>query len=241
MPKRNRGKKKKKKSASSKPDETADEAMLDVSPPSSEEGLLDPNFSPAKQGEDNLLDETIPNLLDETTPGLLDETTGMSGAALLRSQDETAANVVGNWSLDEDASLGRERQEGGTQHNPLTTILVGTRTVMSAASEVSTPMLVLGIAHPMTSSQRAANTFLALARDEEGGPNDPNNAVDYGGESDAGKEEATPPKASEQLLRLRSAEPVAQASKVLKQSDTMRLVANKDIRLRTSALNHNPQ
>jgi hypothetical protein len=127
MPKRNRGKKKKKKSASSKPEETADEAMLclspalqreeamlDLSPASSEEALLDPNFSPDKQGEDNLLDET----------------TGMSGSALLRSQDETAANVVGNWSLDEDASPDREIQQGGTQRNPLPIILVGTRTVM---------------------------------------------------------------------------------------------------------------
>jgi hypothetical protein len=92
MPKRSRGKKKKKKSASSKPEETAEEAMLclspalrseeamlDESPASSEEALLDPNFSPDKQGEDNLLDETIPGL---------DDTTGMSGAAILRSQDE---------------------------------------------------------------------------------------------------------------------------------------------------------
>jgi hypothetical protein len=208
--------------------------MLDVSPASSEEALLDPNFSPDKQGEDNLLDETI--------FGLLEETTGISGAALLRSQDETASNVVGNWSLDEDASLGRERQEEGTQHNPLPTILVGTRTVMSATSEVSTPMLVLGISQPMTRTQRVTNTFLTIARrDEEGGPNDPNYDVDYNEESDAGKEEATPPRASEQRLRLRDALPVAQASKVLKQSDIMRLVASKDIRLRTSALNHNPQ
>jgi hypothetical protein len=246
MPKRNRGKKKKKKSASSKPEKTADEAMLclspalqreeamlDVSPASSEEALLDPNLSPDEQCEDNLLDETI--------PGLLEETTGISGAALLRSQDKTAANVVGNWSLDEDASLGRERQEGGTQHNPLPTILVGTRTIMSAASEVSTPMLVLGISEPMTRTQKATNTFLAIARDEEGGPNDPNYDVDYNEESDAGKGESTPPRASEQCLRLRNALPVAQASKVLKQTDVMRLVANKDIRLRTSTLNHNPQ
>ncbi len=123
-------------------------------------------------------------------------------------------------------------------------------------------MLVLGIAHPMTMTQSAANTSHAIARDEEGGPNDPNNDVDYGGESDAGKEEAAPPRASEQRLRLRdggkeeaappraleqhlrlrNAVPVSQASKVLKRTDIMRLVANKeDIRLRTSALNHNPQ
>ena len=116
MPKRNRGKKKKKKSASSKPEETADEAMLclspalpreeamlDVSPASSEEASSDPNFFPDKQGEDNLL--------DETDPGLLDETTGMSGAALLRSQDETAATAVGEWDFLEDVTLEDERIE----------------------------------------------------------------------------------------------------------------------------------
>ncbi len=89
-------------------------------------------------------------------------------------------------------------------------------------------MLVLGIAQPMTVTQRATNTFHAIARVEEGGPNDPNNAVDYSGESDAGKEEAAPPRASEQRLRLRDAVSVSQASKVLKQSDIMRLVANKE-------------
>ncbi len=139
MPKRNIGKKKKKKKVSGKPVETAneamlylspalpnEEAMLNLSPTSSEEALLDPNFSPNKQGEDNLLNPAI----------------DMSGAAYLRSHDETAANVVGNWNLDEDAVPGGERHEEGTLHNLLPTILVGTRTVMSATSEVSTPMLV---------------------------------------------------------------------------------------------------
>jgi hypothetical protein len=59
--------------------------------------------------------------------------------------------------------------------------------------------------------------------------------------SDAGKGEETPPRALEQRLRLRTIIPSTKASKVLKQSDIMRLVANKDIRLRTSGLNHNPQ
>ena len=166
MPKRNKNNKKKKKSASSKPEETAEEAMLclspalpseeamlDESPASSEEALLDPNFSPDKQAEGNLLDET----------------TGMSGAALLRSQDEAAANDLGDWNLDEDASAGWERQEEGTQHNPLPAILVGTRTVMSATSEVSTPMLVLGISQPLTITQRAANTSLPSRETKKAG------------------------------------------------------------------------
>jgi hypothetical protein len=199
--------------------------MLDLSPPSSEEAILDTNFSPDKQGEDNLLNQAI----------------DMSGAAILRSQDETAANVVGSWNLDEDAVHGGERHEEGTLHNLLLTFLVGTRTVMSATSEVSSPMLVLGIAQPMTMTKRAANTSLAISRDEEGGPNDPNNAVDYGEESDVGKDEEPPPRALEQRLKLRTITPNTKASKVLKQSDIMRLVANKDIRLRTSGLNHNPQ
>jgi hypothetical protein len=131
-----------------------------LSPTSSEEALLDPTFSPNKQGEDNLLNQAI----------------DMSGAAFLRSQDETAANVVGNWNLDEDAVPGGERHEEGTLHNLLPIILVGTRNVMSATSEVSTPMLVLGIAQPMTMTQRATNTSLATSRDEEG-PNDPNYPV----------------------------------------------------------------
>jgi hypothetical protein len=42
-------------------------------------------------------------------------------------------------------------------------------------------------------------------------------------------------------LKLRTITPSTKESKVLKQSDIMRLVANKDIRLRTSGLNHNPQ
>jgi hypothetical protein len=105
------------------------------------------------------------------------------------------------------------------------------RTVMSTTSEVSTPMLVLGIAQPMTMTQRATITSLATSRDEEGGPNDPNYAVDYGGESDASKDEETPPRALEQCLKLRTITitPSTKASKVLKQSDIMRLVANKDI------------
>jgi hypothetical protein len=238
MPKRNRGKKKKKKSVSGKPAETVDEAMLNLSPAlpnevamlnlsptSSDEAILDTTFSLNKQGEDNLLNQTI----------------DMSGAAFLRSQDETAANMVGNWNLDEDAVPEGERHKEGTLHNLLPTILVGTRTVMSATSEVSTPMLVLGIAQPMTMTQRSTNTSLATPRDEECGPNDPNYAVDYNEESDAGKGEETPPRALEQRLRLRTIISSTKALKGLKQSDIMRLVANKDIRLRTSGLNHSPQ
>ncbi len=127
MPKRNRGKKKKKKKAvSDKPTETADEAMLNpspapsneeamlhLSPTSSEEALLDPSLSPKEQeGEDNLLN-------------YLNQAINMSGAAFFCSQDMTAANVVGNWNLDEDAVPGEERHEEGTQHDPFPTILVG--------------------------------------------------------------------------------------------------------------------
>jgi hypothetical protein len=144
--------------------------MLNLSPTSSDEAILDTTFSPNKQGEDNLLNQTID--ID------------MSGAAFLHSQDETAANVVGNWNLDEDAVPGGERHEEGTLHSLLPIFLVGTRTVMTATSEASTPMLALGIAQPMTMTQRATNIPLATSRDEEGGPNDPNNAVDYGEESD---------------------------------------------------------
>jgi hypothetical protein len=251
MSKRNRGKKKKKKAVSGKPAEAAEEAMLHLppalpneeamlhlspalpneeamlnpSPSSSEEALLDPTFSPNNQGEDNLLNQAI----------------GMSGATFLRSQDDAAANVVGNWNLDEDAVPGGERNEEGTMHNLLPTILVGTRTVMSATSQVSTPMLVLGIAQPMTMAQRANNTSLATSRVEEGGPNDPNNDVDYGAERDDGKEEMSPPRSLEHRLELRTITPRTKASKVLKQSDFVRLVATKGIRLRTSGLNHNPQ
>ncbi len=122
--------------------------MLNLSPTtSSEEALLDPSLFPNEQeGEDNLLNQAV----------------NMSGATFLCSQDLTAANMVGNWNLDEDAVPGEERQEEVTQHNLLPTILVGTRTVMTATSEVSTPLFILGTAQPLTLVQRAANTSLVI-------------------------------------------------------------------------------
>ncbi len=157
--------------------ETAEQAMLNLSSaPSNEEAML--NLSPTTSSEEALLDPSLSPNEQEGEANLLNQAIDMSGSAFLCSQDLTAANVVGKWNLDEDAVPGGERHEEGTQHNLLPTILVGTRTVMTATSEISTPLFVLGTAQPLTMVQRAANTSLTISRDEEGGPNDPNYAVD---------------------------------------------------------------
>ncbi len=124
-----------------------EEAMLNLSPTtSSEEALLDPSLSPNEQeGEDNLLNQAI----------------DMSGAAFLCSQDLAAANEVGNWNLDEDAAPGVDRHEESTLHNLHPTVFVGTRTVMTATSEISTPMLIL-TAQSLSMVQRAANTSFGV-------------------------------------------------------------------------------
>ncbi len=109
-----------------------------------------------------------------------------------------------------------ERHEEDTQRDLHPTILVGTRMVMTATREISTPILILGTAQPLSGVQRAANTPHGIARADECGPNDPNYAVDYDGDSDAGKEEATPPRASEEHLRMRTVAPRTIPAKILK-------------------------